>query len=174
MDEFDRLRREVPGAANAHLCRIAEQLGITESRRLLGRCVLRREDMDARTDDGVALTGHWTKYGATYQIPYGALLPRELANVLVAGRCISVDHRVHHATKEIPAASRRARRRARRPRWLWHRSRTAALTSRPCAHGYRARARSSTPEGVGWRPARSRRRGRAAPANGAPMAPRRL
>ena len=31
------------------------------------------------------------------------LLPRELENLLVAGRCISVDHRVHQATKEIPA-----------------------------------------------------------------------
>jgi hypothetical protein len=103
MQEFDRLRREVPGAARAHLCRIAEQLGITESRRLTGRYVVRREDMDARFDDAVAITGHWTKYGATYQIPYRSLLPRELANLLVTGRCISVDHRVHHATKEIPA-----------------------------------------------------------------------
>ncbi len=103
MEEFDRLRREVPGAARAHLCRIAEQLGITESRRLLGRRVLTRDDVGARFADAVALTGHWTKYGATYQIPYGALLTRELSNLLVAGRCISVDHRVHHATKEIPA-----------------------------------------------------------------------
>lgn len=103
MEEFDRLRREVPGAGAAHLCRIADQLGITESRRLLGRYQLRREDMDARFEDAVALTGHWTKYGATYQIPYRSLLARELSNLLVAGRCISVDHRVHHATKEIPA-----------------------------------------------------------------------
>jgi succinate dehydrogenase/fumarate reductase flavoprotein subunit len=103
MEEFDRLRREVPGASGAHLCRIAEQLGITESRRLLGRRVLKRDEADARFEDGVALTGHWTKYGTTYQIPYGSLLPRELSNLLVAGRCISVDHRVHHATKEIPA-----------------------------------------------------------------------
>lgn len=103
MAQFDRLRREATGAANAHLCRIAEQLGITESRRLVGRRVLRRDDMDASFDDAVAMTGHWTKYGATYQIPYGCLLTTELPNLLVAGRCISVDHRVHHATKEIPA-----------------------------------------------------------------------
>jgi len=102
MEEFERMRREIPGAAGAHLCRIAEQIGITESRRLLGRKLLRRDDVDTSFPDGVALTGHWTKYGATYQIPYGALLPRELSNLLVAGRCISVDHRVHHATKEIP------------------------------------------------------------------------
>jgi len=103
MAELDRLRKDAPGFANAHLCRIADQLGVTESRRLLGRRVLRREEAECAFADAVALTGHWTKYGAWYQIPYGALLARELDNLLVAGRCISVDHRVHHATKEIPA-----------------------------------------------------------------------
>lgn len=103
MAEFERLRREEPGFARAHLCRVAEQLGITESRRLVGRRVLGRDAVDRPSEDAVALTGHWTKYGALYWIPYGALLPRELDNLLVAGRCISVDHRVHHATKEIPA-----------------------------------------------------------------------
>ena len=103
MAEFERLRREEPSFAHAHLCRVAEQLGITESRRLLGRRVLGRDDVDRPQPDVIALTGHWTKYGALYWIPYGALLPRELDNLLVAGRCISVDHRVHHATKEIPA-----------------------------------------------------------------------
>ena len=101
--EFDRLRREVPGFADAHLCEVADQLGITESRRLVGRSVLRREQMDTVLEDAVAVTGHWTRYGALYQVPYGALLPRELRNLAVAGRCISVDHRAHNATKEIPA-----------------------------------------------------------------------
>ncbi len=101
--EFERLRRDVPGFADAHLCEVADQLGITESRRLMGRTVLRREQMNVATDDSVAVTGHWTKYGAVYHIPYGALLPRALRNLLVAGRCISVDHGVHLATKEIPA-----------------------------------------------------------------------
>ena len=103
MAEFDRLRREAPGFADAHLCRVAEQLGITESRRLAGRYVLTRDDMDQPFADAVALTGHWTKYGAWYQIPYRCLLAAELPNLIVAGRCISVDHRTHHATKEIPA-----------------------------------------------------------------------
>jgi hypothetical protein len=38
-----------------------------------------------------------------YHIPYRSLLPMRASNLLAAGRCISVDHRVHHATKEIPA-----------------------------------------------------------------------
>ena len=103
MAELERLREEVPGFAHAHVCRVADQLGITESRRLAGRYVLQRDDVDRAFEDGVALTGHWTKYGALYSIPYRSLLARELPNLLVAGRCISVDHRVHHATKEIPA-----------------------------------------------------------------------
>ena len=103
MKEIDRLRRELPQFRHAHVCDIATQLGITESRRLLGEYVLRREDMDRPFDDAIGVTGHWTKYGARYWIPYRCLLAREFENLLVAGRCISADHRAHHATKEIPA-----------------------------------------------------------------------
>ena len=59
--------------------------------------------MDQPQDDAIALTGHWTKYGALYWIPWDCLLAKEIPNLIVAGRCISVDHRTHHATKEIPA-----------------------------------------------------------------------
>jgi hypothetical protein len=89
MKEFDRLRAEVPQFRNAHLCDIATQLGITESRRLVGEYVLRREDMDRPIDDAIGITGHWTRYGARYWIPYRSLLVRELDNLLAAGRCIS-------------------------------------------------------------------------------------
>ena len=102
MQEIDRLRAEVPEFRNAHVCEIARDLGITESRRLRGAYVLQRDDMNRDFDDAIAVTGHWTKYGVTYAIPFRSLRTDEVANLLVAGRCISVDHRTHHATKEIP------------------------------------------------------------------------
>ena len=37
-----------------------------------------------------------------YAIPYRCLQTDRLANLLAAGRHISVDHRTHNATKEIP------------------------------------------------------------------------
>jgi len=101
--EVDRLRGKAPGFQNAYLSGFAATLGITESRRLIGRHVLSRQEMDEPRSDVVAITGHWTKYGSTYQIPWDSLLPQHTSNLAVAGRCISVDHRSHHATKEIPA-----------------------------------------------------------------------
>ncbi|TAK66338.1 MAG: FAD-dependent oxidoreductase [Dehalococcoidia bacterium] len=102
MDEVDRLRAQVPGFEDAYLTDVALQLGVTESRRLTGAYTLVRDDVNRMFEDVIATTGHWTKYGALYHIPYRSLLPRRAANLLAAGRCISVDHRVHHATKEIP------------------------------------------------------------------------
>jgi hypothetical protein len=102
MEQVDSMRAEIPGFARAHICHIADQLGVTESRRLVGRHVLGRDEVDHPCDDVIAITGNWTRYESLYYIPYRSLLAKELANLIVAGRCISVDHRVHHATKEIP------------------------------------------------------------------------
>lgn len=101
--EVDRLREKAPGFEHAYLSSFAASLGITESRRLVGRHMLTREEMDQPRGDAIAITGHWTKYGSTYHIPWDSLLPKNTQNLAVAGRCISVDHRTHHATKEIPA-----------------------------------------------------------------------
>jgi len=102
-EEAARLKEAVPGFESSYISLMADQLGITESRRLLGEYVLTRDDLNSAFNDVVARTGHWTKYDCVYNIPYRSLLPKKLSNLLVAGRCISVDHRTHHATKEIPA-----------------------------------------------------------------------
>jgi 2-polyprenyl-6-methoxyphenol hydroxylase-like FAD-dependent oxidoreductase len=102
MEQVDSLRAEIPGFARAHICHIADQLGVTESRRLVGRHVLARDEVNQPCDDVIAITGHWTQYESLYHIPYRSLLVSQFGNLIVAGRCISVDHRVHHATKEIP------------------------------------------------------------------------
>jgi hypothetical protein len=103
MEEVDRLRRENRGFEKAYLSDVASQLGITESRRMVGAYVLGRDDVGRPFDDVVARTGNWTKNGVIYNIPFRSLYAREVSNLLVAGRCISVDHRAHHSTKEIPA-----------------------------------------------------------------------
>ena len=102
MEEASRLKANVPGFGDAYISLIADQLGITESRRMRGCYVLARDDLDKPFEDVIAVTGHWTKYACVYNIPYRSLLPQNITNLLAAGRCISADHRAHHATKEIP------------------------------------------------------------------------
>jgi hypothetical protein len=102
LEEAARLKGSVPGFENSYVSLVADQLGITESRRLQGAYVMSRDDIDKPFDDTIARTGHWTKYDCTYSIPYRSLLTNGISNLIVAGRCMSVDHRVHHATKEIP------------------------------------------------------------------------
>ena len=92
-----------PGLEKAFISQIAPQLDITESRRLIGRRVLTAGDANAHFSDAIGCTGNWTKYREFYEIPYSCLLVSEFDNLLVAGRCISVNHAVHHSTKEIPA-----------------------------------------------------------------------
>jgi len=56
MEAVDQLRRDVPQFKDAHICDIARDLGITESRRMIGAYVLTRDDMDRRLDDAIALS----------------------------------------------------------------------------------------------------------------------
>ncbi len=97
----------VPGFANAFLSDTAGNIGIRESRRVLGEYVLTGKDVlgCARFDDPVAC-GAWpqeyhsegksTKYvhlspGEFYQVPLRSLKPLGFDNLFVAGRCISAD-----------------------------------------------------------------------------------
>ena len=101
------VKEHVPGFAEAFLADTAPNLGVRESRRVVGDYVMTGADVTglARFEDGIA-AGAWpqeyhvedrsTRYvnlpdGAWYQVPLRALRPRGLANVWAAGRCVSAD-----------------------------------------------------------------------------------
>ena len=102
------VQQHVPGFSDAFLADTAPALGVRETRRAVGRYVLRGEEVAglARFDDAVAagawpqeyhVSGRSTEYrslpeGGYYQIPFRALQPEGPANLFVAGRCISADH----------------------------------------------------------------------------------
>jgi hypothetical protein len=115
----DLLRSEVPIFRHAHIHSIATQIGIRESRRLQGRATVVLDDYkNGRTwSDGIARVtypvdihnplGTGTLFvdcpkGSWYEIPYRALLPKELDNLAVACRAISVDHAVHSSVRVMP------------------------------------------------------------------------
>ena len=112
-------RRDVPGFAKARLAATAAQIGIRESRRIVGEYTLTRDDvLEARTfDDAIArsaypidvhnpsgsgTTTHRLPPGAAYEIPYRCLVPLSVDGLLVAGRCISTTHEALASTRLTP------------------------------------------------------------------------
>ncbi len=54
-------------------------------------------------DDAVGLTGDWRKAGPVFAVPFRCLRTVRHTNLLVAGRCISVDNSVWDTIRAIPA-----------------------------------------------------------------------
>lgn len=112
-------KRRVPGFAGARLAATGAQIGIRESRRIVGRYTLTADDVlgGRRFDDAVARSaypidihnpsgsGTTTKRlapGAAYEIPYRCLVPVNREQLLVAGRCISTTHEALASTRLTP------------------------------------------------------------------------
>ena len=121
VDYLRFLRAKVPGFEAAYALEIAPQLGIRETRRLVGEVVLTADDVLGCADfaDTIGVNGwplelhvagdvvwRWPAEGSRgfNQLPYRMLLPkRETAggvlNLLVAGRCASMTHEGHSAAR---------------------------------------------------------------------------
>jgi glycine/D-amino acid oxidase-like deaminating enzyme len=111
------LTERVPGYERAVVVSTSPAIGVRESRRILGDVVLTAEDcLSARQfPDQIALCGapieehhagsdtRWVylEEGATYGIPFRALLPREVEGVVVAGRCFSATHDAHASARSM-------------------------------------------------------------------------
>jgi ribulose 1,5-bisphosphate synthetase/thiazole synthase len=122
---FQAWKRDVPGFEKAYFIEAYPWIGVRESRRLIGQYVLNEEDLmqSRRFDDAIA-TGCWyldlhpnkTTVGSAndfspkkvqpdpYDIPYRALLPRDVENLLVAGRCHSATRGAHASTRVTATA----------------------------------------------------------------------
>lgn len=117
---FQFLKNEIPGFENAHIVDIAPQVGIRESRRIRGHYQLTQDDIldavvfedsiginawpmemhvDGRIEWGFphnTARGHGRAYN---DLPWRMLLPLNVDNLLVAGRCASMTHEGQSAAR---------------------------------------------------------------------------
>ncbi|MBV8601649.1 MAG: FAD-dependent oxidoreductase, partial [Candidatus Eremiobacteraeota bacterium] len=97
----------------------ATQIGIRESRRIVGEYTLTAQDVlearqfpdavgrsaypiDIHNPSGSGTTTHRLPPGASYEIPYRCLVPLDVDDLIVAGRCISTTHEAHASTRLTP------------------------------------------------------------------------
>lgn len=107
----------VPGYENASLIALSSQIGIRETRRVLGDYRVTRDDvLSARQfDDQIGLCGapiedhhpgtgtrwEYLPEGAAVGIPLRSLLPADGSNVLTPGRCFSATHDAHASIRSM-------------------------------------------------------------------------
>lgn len=101
--------KTLPAFGRAFLSHVATQVGVRESRRVIGRYELTREDVlsGRKFDDAVAraswpielweegrlgATYEYLEDGQTYDIPLRSLQARDVDNLFMAGRCMSATH----------------------------------------------------------------------------------
>ncbi len=91
------VRERMPGFRNAYVVDVAPQLGIRQTRLLDGAYVLTKEDVMGRRHfpDSIAR-------GRDYYYPYRCLLPKNVGQLLVAGRHYSATSAAQRVSREIP------------------------------------------------------------------------
>jgi len=113
------LRRYVPGFEKSYVMQSGVNVGVRETRRIVGDYQLTADDvLSARKfDDAIARgaypvdihnptgTGTILKRlppGEAYDIPLRSLMPRNAEGLVVAGRCISGTHEAHSSYRVMP------------------------------------------------------------------------
>lgn len=108
-DTFAFMQEHAPGFENAYIVDIATQIGIRETRRIVGAYQLTEEDIVgcANFDDVIGVNGwpveahvagrvevRWAKKGSRgyTQLPFRMVVPQKVQNLYVAGRCASMTH----------------------------------------------------------------------------------
>ncbi len=121
-EAFDFVKKHGAGMEEAVLLSTAAEIGIRESRMIVGEYVLTEADCRAFTkfEDGIAAcnydidihnpegsgTSHYYfPKGEYYTIPYRSLIPLKIKNMLVAGRCISSDHGAQASYRIMPTVT---------------------------------------------------------------------
>ena len=96
--------RNAPGYDKVYLVETAPQLGVRITRILNGLKTVKVNDLKNSTRhlDVIGVGGASNAEHVEWQIPYGALIPRTVDNVLAAGRCISCDLRMADLVRLIP------------------------------------------------------------------------
>lgn len=67
--------------------------------------ILKDEDRDQRFEDSIGLVGDWRKPAPVWDTPYRALVPRDVENILAAGRCIGTLEDAWEVYRVIPVAA---------------------------------------------------------------------
>jgi len=92
-----QIRENLPGFENCYVVDVAEQMGVRQTRLLQGDYVVTKDDVTSRRHFADSVCR-----GRDYYTPYRALLPRNVEQLVVAGRHYSATPEAQKISREIP------------------------------------------------------------------------
>ena len=109
---IEALKRYMPGCEQAKLRNFGMTLGVRDTRKIDARYNLTSDDVrnQARFDDAIGIFPEFIDgygililptTGRYFHVPYRALVPKDVDNLLVAGRCIGGDKTSHAAVRNM-------------------------------------------------------------------------
>jgi 2-polyprenyl-6-methoxyphenol hydroxylase-like FAD-dependent oxidoreductase len=103
-DHLRFFREHAPGFDRAWLHLSAPQLGVRHTRRLIGTQKMTMDDWREGVvhDDEIGVSPSPSAKFANVSVPYGAIVPADLDNVLVGGRHVASDPQTQAFMREIP------------------------------------------------------------------------
>ncbi|MBE5743671.1 MAG: FAD-dependent oxidoreductase [Clostridiales bacterium] len=90
---------------NAVISTIATTPQIRMTRKLVGEYTLSHTEEHTNFEDSIGMVSNWKKRGPVYEVPFRTLYSNEVENLIVAGRCTSVNETLWDVMRVIPCCA---------------------------------------------------------------------
>ena len=78
---------------------------IRMTRKIVGEYELAHTEMHTYFEDSIGMVSNWKKRGPVYEVPFRTLYNKEMKNLIVAGRCTSVNETLWDVMRVIPCCA---------------------------------------------------------------------
>lgn len=75
------------------------------TRRIIGDYTLSYDEMHKHFDDSIGMVSDWRKRGPIFEVPFATLFNSSVKNLIMAGRCTSVDDELWDVMRVIPCCA---------------------------------------------------------------------
>ena len=78
---------------------------IRMTRKIVGEYTLSHKEEHTYFEDSIGMVSNWKRRGPVYEVPFRTLYSKEVKNLIVAGRCTSVDETLWDVMRVIPCCA---------------------------------------------------------------------
>ena len=102
LDHWLKKREADPSAVISTIATIPQ---IRMTRKLSGEYILSHTEEHTYFEDSIGMVSHWRRRGPVYEVPFRTLYCKEIKNLIVAGRCTSVNETLWDVMRVIPCCA---------------------------------------------------------------------